>query len=125
MRISRKWRITAMDLWDQEDVDLEGPAFIEFGKGQSGQFRFIAVNGWMDCRHTERNGRTAVEFTWDGNDECDPANGRGWAKLQKDGSLTGHIYFHNGDDSGFKAIPFQEEEKPAAQTSSRPKRGRR
>ena len=29
---------------------------------------------------------------------------RGWAALEADGSLRGHIYFHLGDDSGFSAI---------------------
>ncbi len=77
----------------------------------------------MDCRHhKERNGRPYVEFTWDGNDECDPASGHGWAKLQKDGSLSGHIYIHNGEDSGFKAVPFEEDEKPAAKVASRARR---
>ena len=42
-----KWRITEMDLWDQEAIDLLGPAFIEI-KGEGGQFRFIAVDGWID-----------------------------------------------------------------------------
>ena len=27
--ISGRWRITEMDLWDQEAIDLLGPAFIE------------------------------------------------------------------------------------------------
>ena len=80
-----------MDLWDREAIDLVGPAFIEF-TGEGGQFRFIAVDGWMDCRHGLRNGRPFVDFTWDANDECDPASGQGWVSLQKDGSLTGHIY---------------------------------
>ena len=118
MSLAGKWRITRMELWDQEAIDLVGPAFIEFGKGQSGSFRFIAVDGWMDCRHTQRNGRPYVEFTWDGNDDCDPASGRGWAKHEKDGSLTGHIYFHHGDDSGFKAIPFEDEGHPLPRRSA-------
>lgn len=122
--ISGKWRITKMDLWDQEAIDLLGPAFIEF-KGARGQFRFIAVDGSMDCRHGQRNGRPSVDFTWDGNDECDPASGRGWLHLQEDGSLTGHIYFHQGDDSAFKAIPFEGDEPPTAKPSPRTKRGRR
>lgn len=100
-------------------------AFIEFGKGQSGSFRFIAVDGWMDCRHRERHGRAYVEFTRDGNDDCDPASGRGRAKLEKDGSLSGHIYFRHGDDSGFKAIPFDEQAKPSPATSAKAKRGMR
>ena len=33
----------------------------------------------------------------------DQASGDGWAELQKDGSLTGEIRFHNGDDLTFKA----------------------
>ncbi len=43
----------------------------------------------------------AVEFSWEGNDEMDPAGGNGWAELQQDGSLEGEICLHNGDD-----IPF-------------------
>jgi hypothetical protein len=30
----------------------------------------------------------------------------------KDGSLGNHIYFHQGDDSGFKALPFREQDEP-------------
>lgn len=121
MSIIGKWRITEMDAWDREAIDLVGPAFIEF-QGQGGQFHFIAVDGWMDCRHGQRSGRPCVNFTWEGNDECDPANGRGWAKLLKDGSLSGHIHFHHGDDSGFKAIPFQEDKTPRSKASSTTKR---
>ena len=42
-----------------------------------------------------------MEFSWEGNDECHPASGRGWAVLEEDGSLRGRIFFHLGDDSGF------------------------
>ena len=30
----------------------------------------------MDCRLTTRDGQEAVEWTWAGNDEADPAQGR-------------------------------------------------
>jgi hypothetical protein len=109
MGIARKWRIAEMDLWDQDALELVGPAFIEFGKGRSGQFRFVAVEGWIDCLHKGRNGRSYVEFTWNGNDGCDLVSGRGWAKLDYDGSLSGRIFIHQGDNSGFKAIPFKED----------------
>jgi len=33
-------------------------------------------------------------------------SGRGWAALQPDGTLEGHIYFHLGDDSAFRAERF-------------------
>ncbi len=39
---------------------------------------------------------------WEGHDEEDHAFGRGWAVL--DGvELTGMIFFHQGDESGFAA----------------------
>jgi hypothetical protein len=113
-----------MDVWDREAIDLVGPAFIEF-RGQGGEFHFIAVDGWMDCRHGQRGGRPYVDFTWEGNDECDAASGRGWVKLLKDGSLTGHIYFHQVEDSGFKAIPSENDETPRSKASTTTKRGLR
>jgi hypothetical protein len=41
------------------------------------------------------------QFTWEGNDEMEEANGHGWAELQQDGSLEGEICLENGDE-----IPF-------------------
>jgi hypothetical protein len=104
------WRIVAMDAWDVDDADLMGPAFIEFGSRHDGRFRFIAVEGWMDCRYGDRDGRPLVEFTWEGHDEGDPANGRGWAALESDGTLRGHFYLHLADDSGFRAIRAEQEQ---------------
>lgn len=104
MAIQGTWRITEMDLWDLGDIDLVGPAFIEFGAARDGRFRFIVVEGQLDCRHSARDGRPFVEFSWDGWDEEDQVSGRGWAALQEDGSLRGHIFFHFGDDSGFRAV---------------------
>lgn len=56
----------------------------------------------MNCRPTTRDGEPAIEWSWDGNDENDPAQGRGWAVL-KGGELHGMIFFHRGDESGFVA----------------------
>lgn len=95
-----------MDLWDRDAIDLVGPGFIEFDVDGAGRFGFIAVRGWMDCRSTEHDGRQFVEFSWDGSDEGDRVSGRGWAALTDDGILEGHLFFHNGDDSGFRAEPF-------------------
>jgi hypothetical protein len=98
------WRIIEMDLWDTDAIDLMGPALMEFGRDETGLFRFIAVEGRMDCRHEQRDGRPHVEFSWEGDDDGDPAHGRGWATLANDGSLHGRIYFHMGDDSDFRAV---------------------
>ena len=104
---AHRWQvaITEAELWDCDALDLVAPAFIEFVEdGSSGSFGFIAVQGEMDCREVERGGRPGVEFSWEGNDEGDPASGRGWAVLEEDGSLRGRIFFHLGDDSGFTAV---------------------
>jgi len=94
-----------MDLWDRDAIDLVGSAFIKLNADGTGAFRFIAVDGYLDCRYAESGDHPGVDFSWEGNDEGDRALGRGWAKLETDGSLRGHIYFHAGDDSGFRAIP--------------------
>ena len=96
------WRLVEMDLWDEEDVDLVAPGFIEFGPDHRGSLGFIAVQGGLDWGETSRHGRSGLEFSWEGFDESDPVTGRGWAVLEDDGSLRGHIYFHLGDDSGFR-----------------------
>lgn len=119
MTLTGRWRIVQMDLWDLEAIDLVGPGFFEFGGEDAGHFGFIAVQAGMDCRHSERDGRPCVEFTWDGWDEGDQVSGRGWATLEDDGSLRGHLYFHMGDDSGFRAVRTDEEPKPAASSALR------
>lgn len=93
-----------MDLWDQDAIDLVGPGFIEFDDDGTGQFGFIAVRGWMDCRPGERDGRDLVEFSWQGYDEGDDVSGRGWAAQAEDGTLEGHLFFHLGDDSACHAV---------------------
>ncbi len=102
-----RWRITEMDNWDQEAVDLVQPGFIEFDDDDGlGELGFIAVTGELDCRDADRDGRPGVGFSWQGSDEGDDVSGRGWAALSPDGTLEGHIYFHLGDDSAFRAERF-------------------
>jgi hypothetical protein len=95
-----RWRIVAMDLWDTEAIDLVGPGFIAF-KGEEGEMRFIDVQAWLDVRYDTRDGRPVAEFSWEGIDEGDQRSGRGWVTPAQTGGLVGHIFFHNGDDSGF------------------------
>ena len=97
------WRITEMELWPQDAVDLVEPGFIRFDADGMGEFRFIAVHGWLDCRFGERDGRPLADFSWDDNDEGDQRCGRGWAVLSTADTLTGRIFFHRGDDSAFTA----------------------
>ena len=96
------WRIVSMDQWEQDYVNAEDQAFIEFDESGGGEFHFGYVHGDMDCRLTTRDGEPAIEWSWEGNDEMDRAQGRGWALLKAD-ELHGIIFFHQGDESGFVA----------------------
>jgi hypothetical protein len=102
-QISGRWRIIEIAEFDEDYLNEEEQAFIRFDKGGRGEFHFGYVHGHMDCRSTLRDGKPAVEWSWDGNDEHHPAAGRGVAELRDDGTLTGKIFFHDGDDYGFRA----------------------
>jgi hypothetical protein len=104
-----RWRIVDMSGWDRDAIDLAEPAFIEFARDGTGQFGFIAVHGWLDCRRAERDGRPGVDFTWEGVDDGDQVSGRGWAALVDHESIEGYLFFHLGDDSSFRAQPFHHE----------------
>jgi len=112
------FRITHMDEWDQEFVNAEVPGFIRFDSKTMGEFHFGYVHGQMDVEQTERDGKPAVEWTWDGNDEMDEASGRGWAVLQDDGTLKGKIVFHGGDSSGFTAAKAKAKKSGRKETGS-------
>ena len=86
-----------MSGWGRDAIDLVEPEFIEFAEDGTGRFGFIAVHGWLACRPVERDGRTVVEFTWEGPDEGDQVSGRGWAALIDDEAVEGHLFFHLGD----------------------------
>lgn len=96
------WRIVSMSAWEQDFVDEEEEGCFEFSERGSGAFHFGYVHGQMSCLPATRDGEPAVEWTWEGNDEMDPANGRGWAVVRGD-ELHGMIFFHSGDNSEFVA----------------------
>lgn len=96
------FHIVEMDQWDEDFLNLVTRAYMQLNADGTGRFQFGAVHGVMDCRWTERDGKPALDFSWEGFDEGDPVTGRGWALLDGD-MLNGHLYFHMGDDSGFVA----------------------
>jgi hypothetical protein len=99
------WKITAMDVWGQDYVDLVIPGFIEFEIENDhllGRFQFGTVVGWIDCRLREVGGGWQVEWSWEGRNDSAPGCGRGWAHLEH-GKLVGRLYIHCGDDSAFEA----------------------
>jgi len=99
-----KWYISEMEMWDKDYIDAEVRGYILFNEDGSGEFQFGYVHGFMNCKYTIKdNDEDIVEFTWEGNNECNLASGRGYAKLSEN-SIIGEIYIHNSDDSEFKAI---------------------
>jgi len=99
-----RWRIVSMSMWDDEYLDEEVQAFIEFEEHEKGSFQFGYVQGIIDYREDLRDGRPAAEFSWEGGDGADgtPLAGRGWAILREEG-LHGMIFIHQGDESDFEA----------------------
>jgi hypothetical protein len=73
----------------------------------------------MDCRFDQRDGKPLVEFSWQGKDEGDDVSGRGWAVIDADGTLTGRIYVHQGDDSAFTARRAVSEQQAAQKPKPR------
>lgn len=96
------WRIIEMEQWDQDFIDMVMPGYISFDDKDSGEFHFGAVHGFIDYRIEPYGESQRLEFSWEGEDEMDPASGRGWA-LIKDEQLHGKLYFYDGDESGFVA----------------------
>jgi hypothetical protein len=93
MSVQGKWRIV-----ETPDYDMGQPAYIVFAMA-GGEFAMGCLTGSI---HGVCDG-DAVEFTWQGNNEMEPASGHGWADLQDDGSLEGEIAIGNGDEIAFVA----------------------
>lgn len=66
-------------------------------------FQFGLVTGEIDGEVVSYANEKMFEFTWEGNDECDPATGSGWVRIKGKDVLDGKIRFHNGDSSTFLA----------------------
>ena len=98
MSVLGRWRIIELPGYEDDYADMVEPAYILFEAGR-GEFAFGCVTGSF----AGGGEHDAVEFDWDGNDEMDEACGSGSAELQPDGSLTGEIHFHAGDDIAFIA----------------------
>jgi hypothetical protein len=101
--LNGRWRIVEMELWDQDFVDAEVEGFIKFNEDGMGEFQFGYVHRVIDGIYSTAGKVKNVNFSWQGNDEMDPASGRGTATI-KDGKLNGHIYFHQGNYSEFIAV---------------------
>jgi len=96
-----KWRITSMELWDDEYINMMGPGYIQIDEA-GGTMSFGVVEVGLRCEY----GTTSVWFRFRGSSEMDEVSGEGDAELEEDGSLSGEICFDEGDESAFTAKPW-------------------
>ncbi len=98
------WRIREIGEHTPEDIDLAGPAEVEFVKDGLGSIRFMSTQADLDCRFVDRAGEVFAEFTWAGYRGTAPASGRGWACVLKTGGMMGHLYVHRLCEANFTAV---------------------
>lgn len=96
------WRITEMEVWDADYLDMEVPAYLIIRKDLTGEFQFGLVQAKLDGKIESANAALRLAFSWSGFDENDPVNGRGWLRATGD-QAEGRIFILLGDESGFKA----------------------
>lgn len=99
-----KWRITDMEQWDQDYIDLVEPGYIELNGKNLGEFVFGTVKGFIDFRTKKVHGREKADFSWEGTSEYDQISGRGWFELNGENKIHGKLFIHNGDESWIKAV---------------------
>ena len=97
------WHIVEMEQWDEDYFNMEVQAYISIESNRLGHFQFGLVSGQIDGEIVKEDAVERFEFTWDGNDECDPAAGSGWLQLKNQDTMRGKIKFHLGDSSEFLA----------------------
>ena len=95
-----RWKITEMDAWDLKYIDLVEPGYIQFDARMSGALHFGCI--YANISYALNSGNKKAVFSFQGDDEGHSISGRGWVTIKKDG-LHGHIFIHQGDESGFIA----------------------
>ncbi len=94
-----RWKITWIEEWDQEFVNLCGQGHITIDEKGNGEFRFGAVQGGFQIAL----GQTYFNSEWDGCDEMDEASGDIYGTLEGE-ELQGNISFYRGDESEYRAV---------------------
>ena len=96
-----RWRITELQGFDSDYVNLCGPAQIRISTRGTGRMNYGAVDAELDCKMDDLDARV-LRFSFEGGDEGDPICGRGYCQV--DGEvMTGRIFRHGSDECGFRA----------------------
>jgi hypothetical protein len=94
-------RITEIEGFEKDYVDLCGPAKIEISTRGTGSIKFGAIEGYLDCKMDDFDD-LLLQFSFEGEDEGDRFCGRGYC-FTEGGELIGRLFRHYGDDFRFKA----------------------
>ncbi|HVN55658.1 MAG TPA: hypothetical protein VMT46_15090 [Anaerolineaceae bacterium] len=108
MNYAGTWQIVEMEMWDEDYFNMEVQAFIRVEPNGMGDFQFGLVSGALDGDVVKLGNLERFEFTWEGQDENDPAFGSGWLKLSGKDKVSGSIKFHLGDRSALVAVRSEE-----------------
>ena len=93
-----------MEAWDEDYFNMDVQVYIRIDPNNLGVFQFGLVSGGINGKLVDYADGERFEFTWAGNDECDPASGSGWIRILEENFLEGEFRIHLGDDSTFLAI---------------------
>ena len=104
-----QWRITGLQGFDSDYIDLCGPAKMKISTRGTGWMNFGAVETELDCKMDDLDERV-LRFSFEGADEGDPIGGRGYCLVDGD-EMTGRLFRHHGDEFGFRARRSAKEEK--------------
>src|SRR4051812_31927817 len=95
------WRVTKLEGFDSDYIDLCGPAKMEIGPRGEGHINFgafgAAIDGRMDHLADE-----VFRFSFEGEDEGDPFIGYGYCLIDGD-EMRGCLFRNFGDDFYFLA----------------------
>ena len=107
MELAGTWHIFEMEMWGKAYFNMEVQAYMEINPDGSGKFQFGLVSGYMDGEIVNDEKIERLDFTWEGNDESDPAFGSGWVRMKEKDLVEGRIKLHTGDASTFSARRFK------------------
>lgn len=97
------WHIYRMEMWDEDYFNMEVQAYITVNENGFGRFQFGLVSCSLNGKNVDREGQCRFEFSFEGNDECDPASGFGWFIQENKNKIKGQFRFHQDDSSTFLA----------------------
>jgi hypothetical protein len=96
------WTITAMGNLCEDFFNDPDGAFVQFKPRRRANFGYNWTSGNMVYQQTTLAGRSAVEWTWEGQRHSKPTSGTGLALILGD-ELHGAIVFDNGHEQPFVA----------------------